>query len=101
MSPLGSRLSPTARHHGQEAASSQELLGREMREPLPLAGRLRPHARPAPHPSSSEHEAAPASELEFRPDHGEPNPAAEPGETEALRGIRPQCWDSTTTIVTP
>ncbi|CAN0356669.1 unnamed protein product [Lampetra fluviatilis] len=89
---VGSSLSPTARHHGQEAASSQELLlGREMREPLPLARPPRPHARPAPHPSSSESEAASASELELWPDQGEPNPAAEPGETQAPRGTRPQC----------
>ncbi|CAN0022699.1 unnamed protein product [Lampetra fluviatilis] len=54
-----------------------------------------------PHPSSFEPEAAPASELKLWQDQGEPNPAAEPGETKAPRGTRPQCWDSTKTIVTP
>ncbi|CAN0126534.1 unnamed protein product [Lampetra fluviatilis] len=72
-----------------------------MREPLPLAGPPRPHARPAPRPSTSEPEPAQASVLELRPDQGELNPAAEPGETEAPPGTRPQCWGSTTTIVTP
>ncbi|CAN0115555.1 unnamed protein product [Lampetra planeri] len=86
----------------QDSKTTQErLLGREMREPLPLAGPPRPDARPVPHPSSFEPEAAPASELKLWQDQGEPNPAAEPGETKAPRGTRPQCWDSTKTIVTP